>query len=443
MRRRLLIYLCCLSLAFIACQGDDDDSADDDDSVDDDDSADDDDSGDDTPPCGDGGWGEIGDPDNALHVRDDGSDDTGDGSMSAPFASLLAAIAASRESGASKLIAVGPGTFETNVQLWQDAGSGATDDGLVIEGCGADETVLDGGTAATATDPVIFVTDAQDVRLAGFATEGGHRALWIWNEADVTIELVDVRHSARLGIIIGGWDCFASLDHVTVSDTVVETDGGVEYGYGISVQDATVEMTDVAISGSTMVGLLVDVGIVTATRLAIDGTAATSDGYLGRGMQIQNDAFVDVRDSDIGVLAPNSDAGIFAQAPYALYVDNTDIDGTATGELFGESCAGTECPGEGIVVTQGDLGQDPSSFNAYLTNNTITNCTRAGVVIDSVAADLAGNTADDSNGYNDGTSSIYMQGNYVLTGLQDPPPIEEASPRPLYLELVSSDDLGL
>ena len=438
-----ILALCLLCLLLISCSTEDDDVADDD--TGDDDVADDDSAGDDDdaePPCDGESWGQISDPQNAVHVRADGSDDTGDGSPSAPFANLQAALEASRELDAPKNIAVGPGTFVTNIQVRHDAGDEMTDDGLVIEGCGPDETILEGGGGEAAVDSVILVAGALDVRLAGFGTMGGRRAIWVWSGSATSIHQVDVRNSVRLGIIIGGWDSFASLDTVNVIDTVVETDNyGVEYGYGISIQDATAEFNDVHISGSTKVGMLVDMGILTSTGITVDGTAPDSNGFLGRGIQAQNWAYADFIGGDIGLAAANNDAGIFAQAAHALYVNDMFIEGTTTGNLLDETCADFDCPGEGIVVTQGSLGEDPANYPAEMNGNTITNCSRAGILVDGVAVDLNDNVADGSNLYNVDGNSIYLQGDYVMTGNQSPSPVEQAMRSPLYLELVEIDDL--
>ena len=430
------------SLLFLACNGDDDDS------VDDDDSADDDDTYDETPPCAGETWGLITDPENAIHVRADGSDD-GDGSMRLPLASLQAALELSREREQYKYIAVGPGTFVTNIAVRQDAGEDMTDDGLVIEGCGVDGTILAGGTGEHELDSIILVSEAQDVRLAGFSTEGGRRALWFWAGATVELDQADVRNSVRLGIIIGGRDSIVTLTDVSVHDTVEEIDEfGVEYGYGISIQDATTELTDVQVTGSHKAGILVDWGEATFNDVSVDGTVADYQGYLGRGIQAQNYARVTMNGGEIGGGAANRDAGFFAQATLYLDLNGVAVHGTTAGNLLEESCTGDDCPGEGIVVTQGGLGEDPAGYLAFMTDNTVTGCDRAGILIDSVKTDLSGNVAGADNGFNDAGNSIFVQGDIVdgfgdsiLTGDQDPPPAELAEPRTLYLEVVETDDL--
>jgi hypothetical protein len=463
MRASHLLYLSILCLAFAGCPADDDDAADDDagdddsgdDDSGDDDSAGDDDSGDDDvadPPCAGGTtWGEISDPQNAIHVRADGSDDKGTGSGSAPFASLQAALEASRQPGAPKNIAVGPGTFETNVLVRHDAGPKMTDDDLAIEGCGTAETILEGGGGQYSSEPVILVAAAQNVRLAGFTTEGGRRAIWIWSGATTQIELVDVRNSVRLGIIIGGWDSIAGLTDVNVIDTVTEVSArGIEYGYGISVQDGTAIFERVSISGSTKAGLLVDFGTVTATDLDVDGTGADSDGYQGRAVQAQNWAMLTMEGGHIGENELNQDAGIFAQAALYLDLDTVTVHGTDSGALDGEACDPLlyECPGEGIVVTQGGLGEDPANYQAYLTDNTVMNSSRAGIIIESVVTDLSGNNTANNEMMN-GKNSIYVQGdlldglgNSILTGDQAlDAAVQDQDPSPLNRVLVDIDDL--
>jgi len=465
----LALFLC---VAGSGCTGDDDDSADDDstdddstdddasdDDVSDDDSADDDSADDDTegppiPPC-DGGWGYVDEAaaGDYIHVRTpaDGGDDTGTGTASSPMATLEAAQALSREEGNSKLLCVGSGDYETSLLVLGDAGNDQTDDGLTIVGCGSSGAEATRLVAATDSSWIIKINTAQGVELQHFATEGGRRAIWVWGGANVGILDLVVQLSTRLGTIFGGWDTIVVADGLVIEDTIAETDDeGVEFGYGLSVHDADVTITNGSITGSTKAGMLINGGYVTMTSVDIDGTQADYLGYKGRGIQAQNDAMVVMDDCEIGATSPNQDAGIYAQGALWFQMDNSMVDGTAMGALPGESCGGDDCPGEGVVISQGALGEDPANFMAFLDNNVITNSARAGILVDSVATELNGNEALSTNGMFDGASSIYLQGaledingTYVITGTDLPNANELAEGAALAtnIDLVEVDDL--
>lgn len=388
---------------------DDDDIAGDDDDDDDDDTQ--------PPPSspcagGDEDWGQITDPEHSIHVRADGSDEDGDGTAANPLASVGAALLLSREEGQPGRIAIGPGTYSTDIEIELNVGGDVTDDGLAVEGCSVEEVVLE---AADTGDAVIKVTGATGVRLAGFAVEGGRRALTIWQGADVTVEYVSVRQSARLGIIIGGWESVASLNHVEVSDTIMETDGLVDYGYGISVQEGTATMTDVLVEGSTTVGILGSAADLTMTRVTVQDTLPNGYGFMGRGLQLHA---LSMAVMDECAFTRNLDAGVHSESSVWLEMNDSTVTDTGYGALPGDpECQGAACPGEGVVVTQGGENFDPASFTTLLAGNEITGCQRAGIVIEDVSVDLSGNVAGADNGLADGGTSIYIQGDAIDPGL--------------------------
>ena len=457
-----LIFALATGLICCGCPGDDDDDTADDDTADDDtaddDSADDDSADDDTegppiPPCN-GGWGDYvaeADADQYIHVRtpEDGGDDTGSGTASSPLATLDAALAMSREEGNSKLICVGSGDFEdTSLLLLTDAGNDQTDDGLAIIGCGAsgvDETRF---VAASDSSWVIKVNAAQGVELQHFATEGGRRAIWVWGGATTGMLDIVVQVSTRLGVIIGGWDTFVAAEGLVIEDTIPEIDDeGIEYGYGLSIQDAEVTLTDSSVSGSTKVGVLVNGGYVTISELTVDDTAADYNNYMGRGIQVQNDAMAVFDHCYVGVNGPNRDAGVFAQGALWMQMDFSEVHGTAEGVLPGETCLNLDCPGEGIVVSQGGLGEDPANFMAFLDENVVTSAFRAGILIDSVANDLNGNTLTD-NGKTEGDVSIFFQGalddingDSVIAGTDPYNELSEGAELATNINLIEIDDL--
>jgi hypothetical protein len=398
-----------------ATQTDDDDVQDDDDSAGDDDDS----SAVPSPPCGAGGWGAISDPDNSVHVREDGSDEDGDGTASRPLATLQAALVMTRGLTEDKRIAVGPGVFEANLDILEatvdEDNDPATDSGLVIEGCSQDETAF---VPTDANRPVVKVSDAKDVRLAGFTLDGGRATLWVWNSATVSIDFVAVKNSTRLGVIFGGWETIVSASHLSVEDTLL-MDANDPLGCGIAIQDATVDLTDSSVAGSHRAGILVDYGTVTLDRVTVDGTVPGADGSLGRGIQIQDWSEVQIFDSEIGAQAPNHDAGLFANAAFRLWVENTLVQDTAPAEfdVGGVPCAAEGCPGDGIVINQGGGADDPATYVHYLYDNEIRGCARAGFVAESVVADLDGNLSADNTIVDAGTeASLFVQGSLLTDG---------------------------
>jgi hypothetical protein len=356
------------------------------------------------PPCASGGWGWIGDPEGAIHVRADGSDD-GDGSQEQPVASPSVALALARASGVRR-VAIGPGTFATSLDVLADAGSGYSDDGLAIEGCGPDETILE---AEDASSYVIRVTDAADVRLAGFSVVGGRRSLWIWGGSSA-LEALVVADATRVGIMMDGSN---NLTEVTAQDVRVEgvsadTDGS--FGYGIAVQDATVTLTDTEVSEATGVGVLVDGAFASATleTVTVRDTALDGGGRFGRGVQVQGLSEAALSACE---LAGNQDAGVFALQAVQLDVSDTVVSGVSASTLPDGTSTG-----DGIVVSQGSAYEyAASTFLATLSGNSVDLPDRAGIVIAGVSAAVSGNTVT-SAGYSPDGFGILSQGPAEITG---------------------------
>jgi len=356
-------------------------------------------------PCAENTWGEITSPPDAIHVRADGSDD-GDGSELAPFGTLEAALEATRAAGGGASIAVGPGTFDATLVLVDDSGDGTSDDGLSLEGCGTDETTLQGSSSAS----VIRASGIQDLRIAGLRIEGGRRSLLFQGGTEATLSAVEVQGGRRVGLVVAGSSTLVELDGVELRDTEPEVlTGGGSMGYGLSVDSGTVTMEGGGIWGSTGVGVLAVRAHVDLREVTIADTLPGADGLLGRGVQLQELAFGSLSG---GTLSGNVDAGIFATQAIDLIVDGTLIEATAAGGLPN----GEGTTGDGVVVTQGATRDyDPSEFTATLHGLTISGTDRAAVVLDGVTADLADHDHQD-NGLVVAGSSTFTQGGAVITG---------------------------
>lgn len=356
-----------------------------------------DDTGVDAGPCA-SGWGAITDTD-AVHVRADG-DDAGDGTIDAPVATLDAALVIVR-AGGPKRIAVGPGTFPTSLSLAHDLGAGVSDDGLAIQGCSPEETTFE---ASDPEAPVLKATAVEGLTLAGFATSGGRRAIWLWQGADVAMSDVTIRGAERLGLCMDGSITALTAENLSVTDTV--SDDGA-FGYGISVQGSTIAMTGGEVSGSQGVGIFADFAVVDLDGVTVSGTTADTDGRFGRGVQLQGLTAGTLTNL---VLSDNRDAALYASQALDTTVSGLTISSTSAITLDSGSTTG-----DGIVITQGDAGEDPATYQVTVEDNHIAGSSRAAIVLEGVTAAVSGNVATD-NGYSVDGTSIVAQDGAVVSG---------------------------
>jgi hypothetical protein len=382
------------------------------------------------PPCGDGTWGAITDPELAVHVRADGSDD-GDGSLAAPLATVEAALALTRARTEDKRIAVGPGTFPTNVTLASDLGDGTTDDGTAIQGCSSAETILE---AAESSEPVVRVSGAAGVAVEGLCSRGGTRGIMVWSAASVTLSAVVVDGARGAGLVVNGNGTAATLTDVEVWGTEPFSGGG--NGYGIAMQEgALVSMTGGGAWENTGVGILVsDVEEVSFDGIVVEGTQPDDDGYYGRGLQVQDFA---LSVSIVGsTFSGNHDAGIFALTALSLALEGSTVEGTLAGALPESE----DDSGDGVVITRGEDNLKPSDYVATLDGNTVTGSDRAGIVLDGVFATVSGNALSDNGFSLDGTS-IVSQGPADVHGDDTVAALSEESALSLNLEPMAAVDL--
>lgn len=345
------------------------------------------------------GWS-VEAPESAVHVRADG-DDAGTGGESDPVLTLERAVELTRAAGTVQTILLGEGSFEARLRLEADAEEGS-DDGLTLAGCG-DSTVL---VPLDEGEPTLLVSEVA-VSLAGLRFEGGRPAIWAWQAATVDVAAISIAYSERLGFLGDGSDTLLRGDTLTIEDTVAEATSVGDVGYGLQVSSATVELVNLSITGSTGVGALFDAADVTLEEVWVSGTSSTSDGTFGRGIQLQSDASAVISG---GTLSGNADAGLFALLAPSLVITGLTIDGTVAADL-----GGGESSGDGIVVTQGSYGLDPTWFSATVTGCTVTGSARAGMLFADVTAEVSGNTVSDA-GYTVDGGSILAQGTATVTG---------------------------
>lgn len=369
------------------------------------------------PPCADGTWGalddpstdwdtsgdDIGDPATAIHVRVDG-DDSADGSIDAPVATLEAALALSRGRSSDKVIFVGPGTYGgVSLSIAQDPGDGSTDDGLVIAGC-QDEVTLE---ARSDDEPIVKVTEAEGVKLYDLDLDGGRRALWIWSGASVSTTRLRIAGSRGTGVVMDGQDTRVDASDLRVSDTE-EDESGLAIGVGII--KASARWSGGSVSRSRTAGVFVDSdgrsGDIELVGVVISETAADADGLYGRGLQVQGAASLSMVGCEV---TDSEDAAVFVFQTFSTSIEDLVVSGVTASAIPDE----TETSGDGVVITSEDGGDDeldPSLFSVSLLNSTIGGYIRAGVLVEDVTATLSGNSATD------GVYGLASQGGTVLGG---------------------------
>lgn len=368
-----------------------------------------------TSPCASGSWPE-GLSAASIQVRADG-DDSGDGSVDSPVATLARALELVVEGGPLEVL-VGPGSFGAQVDLFSTSGGATPYDGLRLSGCSADETTL---TPEDESDPeyayVLRTDHVNGLTLSDVTVQGGTRPLWIWQGSGASSPIVlrdlVVQDARVTGILCDGVDTTLTLDGVVVRRTSPGRtfgSGGDIGGYGISINGASATLTDVSVEASTGIGLMVDgAGEENADgspRLSISGlqvrdTVSNANGQFGRGVNIQDLGVVEVTDV---TATNNADAGFFAAKVLRLSITDLQVD-TVSSALTPDG----EATGDGLVITAfDDVEADPapSLYQVTLGGSAVTAAGRAGMLFERTQVTLDGtNTAEGSDwgiAYQDG-----------------------------------------
>lgn len=291
-------------------------------------------------PCTTGSWGDVDEAEAAaaVHVRAEGSDD-GDGSEAAPFATFAAAMV-----DAPTRVLVGPGTFDA-LRVESDA---------EVTGCGAESVI--------ATDGPGVRIDGGTVTVSGFRVEGANPGVWTWQGADVALSSLSVEDATGPGVVLEG-----AVTHATLDTIEVEGAGG----YGLAIQDATVEGGDVTITGATDLGVLVDGldAVVTLDGLAVSALVAGTSGE-ARGVQVQHFSAATLANVTI---SDAIGAGVVGLQAVTLSLENVRIENTTAGSGYGD----------GLVMLHGtaDEDYDQPYFELTTAGLTVSGAARAGVLL--------------------------------------------------------------
>lgn len=368
------------------------------------------------PPCDGGTWGGITHAKSAIHVSQDHGSEEGDGSMGSPVDTLSAAVELTRGRTSEKYIAIWPGSYRDNVSLRLRAPKDTTDEGTVIQGCSASEVLV---SAADSGGAVFSISEARGVEISSLSSQGGTRGIEALTGAQVTLTALKVSQATEAGVLIHGGatdDALATtadLVDVYVRDASPKgTDAGseTEYGYGLTFQaGAIATMSGGGSYDNRTAGILADLVMsLEIDNVEVRDTSWNESDYLGRGIQIQRGSTATIRNSTI---SGNQDAGIFGLQAAEITLIENHVEGTLCSSI--PDIKGTS--GDGIVVSQGEEAKKPSYFRAVLEGNVVADCTRAGVVLDGVQAQVSGNSLS-GNRLADYGDTVIEQGSAEVSG---------------------------
>ncbi len=305
--------------------------------------------------CGLGTWGTIPVDDATVYVHETAAAG-GDGSMAAPVQTIRAGVdlAASRGGGR---VAVGAGTYSENLSLTDG------DDGVSVIGRCAQMVTVDGSGASSASAvTVVGSRTPPEVTLAGLTLAGGYIGLTVSN-AIVSASSVSVEKSSGAGVSLTR-NGDLTLDHVTVEDTLPDSDGN--FGHGVDVTfAASLTASDVQILRNVGAGLLVSGAGTRATLVdsTVADTQAGADGSGGWGMVVYDGAALTTTG---GTVAGNAGRGVVVE-----------LSGS-TALLQGTPIASTQSSADG---TGGDGLQVDSGGSVTVIGGEIQGNSEAGVVV--------------------------------------------------------------
>jgi hypothetical protein len=377
-----------------------------------------------------------------IHV-DASAPEGGDGSVTAPFATLDDALAEARATG-TRNIGLGPGDYAGRYTLSEEQ-EGWRDSGLEIAGCGRDgtriagivaEEVVGADVTVEVLQPVFDVSGAStaDVTVRDLAIDGGRRALRVRGGAGaagpIVLRRLDVVDSLRLAVLVDGATSVAELDDVLVDGVEPEDEA---FGWGIAIQTAMYFSGDipaptalrgVEVTGASGVGILADGAWVEFVDVQVLGVAS-QDGALGRGVQLQRWTAGEL---DGLVSSGNSDAALFLESP-GRGTEPVVLTGCTFGPT-GEADAGAgESAADGLVASQFFETEpfSPEDFLVVIDASELEGNARAHLLAEAVTLEIG-----PDNIFGKGTDfPVVAQGDAIVQGIgggEPGHPAEELGP---------------
>lgn len=328
-------------------------------------------------PCADGGWANA--SDESVLVLSTGDDSIANGTMSAPFGTVTAALSYAASAGNVNIL-IGPGTFIENVALQINEYAG-----FVVSGCGSDETTLtsDGITST------FYVGGIEGVQLSDLAIEGGDQGVYV-NGGTLNVMRVAMSGALEQGVYLTGGAT------VGMSDVSVESSGS----YGIHVDGAaTVVLIDATITNADQAGVFVE---DSGSEAFLEGVEITdTQGAPGFGVYAGEGSIVQAEDS---VISGGMTAGVMGYDALSISLVDTTISDVAASDT---SLEPVDQHSDGVVVMTG--GQyDPAGYVLAIDGLVVSDVGRAGVIASDVTVtELAGVSI--SAGYDASGVSVYLQ----------------------------------
>ena len=237
--------------------------------------------------CGIGRWGNLEVDGETVYV-DANAAEGGDGSEDAPFTSIQAGLDAAGEAGGG-MVAVAAGTYFENLLLTQDH-SGVRLDGrcqelVVVDASGGEED--EPGIRADG-----YWGD-EEWWVSGIAVTGAPYA-GIWLEVgQLNITKTLVTRNRRSGVFARAGFSRLSLSGVVITDTQPGADG--TNGRGINIQErAFLDAEDCLVEGNADVGIFAggDDTAVHLSHVEVWDTKPSGDGGVGNGIAASQGAFL-------------------------------------------------------------------------------------------------------------------------------------------------------
>jgi hypothetical protein len=263
-------------------------------------------------PCAGGGWGAISDPNNSVHVAI-GGDDGNSGTATSPLATLDEALDRSRTSGDD--IAIHPGSFESDLRL-----DGA-DDGLVVAGCGADESKLVPPSGPEAS--LIDVDGTAGILLTGFLLDGGRSALKVHSGASLTADSVEISEALGAGLVVGGASTSVEFKDGEVRKTRVDSGSAA----GVVLSGGALDLVLTKVSSNNGHGIEVLAGDLLLDKSSVRGTREIDDAQ-GEGLVASGG---DIVMTNSNISDNDSDTAIDADEAKSVWMDGISVTVPTTG----------------------------------------------------------------------------------------------------------------
>lgn len=348
--------------------------------------------------CADGTWSGWTSSDGLILVSATGDDRTADGSRGAPYATLAAALQASRGSGDVN-IAIGPGSFLAGLTLVQGAG-GRT---MTVQGCSDSETTLYGERAPLRS--VLAIGGTTPIALRRLRVTGPGGGVVVRAGADATLERLTLEQTQGFGVGVVGEGARAAITDVEI----LQPDGAPHrrmLGWGVVVAHGQATLTRVHVQGATGMGVFVGGGSLSASELVVADTSHTGKGRRGFGIYARDGASLSLADC---VVQGASDAGVAL-----IDVATASLTRCTINDVAEDSTGG----GDGIVAIRQDAAATPT---LTLDAVEVHRAARMGLALSGVQATVSGLVAGDDNGLSSAGSSIYGTADVSLSGASAAP----------------------